>query len=81
MVWTVEKCKELLPDIRVRLNQPGTGREVNVVGCVRGRRLPFAHVHVGMATYEAAWDTVAHLLTNDRPLDCTDGSGRPVTEF
>ena len=62
--WNEETVKELLPDIQVMLP------DGEIVRCqIGGRLLPFAGVYgYKCINVQAAWDTIAHCLNNDRPL-------------
>jgi hypothetical protein len=65
-IWTVERVKELLPDVKVKVN----GQVV--MGQVRGRKLAFAGVRVGNCTWEYSWSAIVNSLNHDRPLNPED---------
>ena len=58
--WTVETVKELLPDV------PIIFRGELHRAAVRGRRLPFAAVHIDSlgVSMEFAWETIARALNS-----------------
>ena len=64
--WTPDSVRDILPNVRVLVD--GIERS----GFVRGRRSPWACVHIeGMRPDVAvmfSWDAVASALNNDRPL-------------
>lgn len=64
MIWTVERVKEELPKVKVRVN--GIVVEANV----SGRKLAFTKVwtkenHEG---WEYSWAAIVRSLNDDRPL-------------
>lgn len=65
--WTVEKVKEYMPNISVKL-----GDGTIVKGYITGRKPQFAIVkiwiHNTWMTIEVAWGTIAHCLNNDKPI-------------
>ena len=56
-VWTVADVRAELPSIPVKIDGE------MCIGHVRGRKLRFAKVHTGWGTVEAAWTTLAHILS------------------
>jgi len=65
-MWTVEKVKEELPEIQVRLPMGET-----VTGHVRGRKKNFATIHLEgnvLDPFECRWKTIANCLNNNKPV-------------
>jgi len=56
-VWTAEDVRAELPSVPVKINGE------MCIGRVRGRKLPFAQVHTGWGPVEAAWATLAYVLS------------------
>lgn len=65
MDWTVEKVKQDLPPVTVKLE---SGKIV--AGTVSGRRnkYPTVHTKCNQTGWEFGWGTVVRALNNNRPL-------------
>lgn len=63
-MWTIERVKEELPKVQVKMNA-----KLVVTGRVTGRKLDFAGVYVGdVFMGEYAWQTIVNALNNNKPL-------------
>lgn len=61
-MWTIEKVKAELPDVKVRIDtQVKTAQ-------VRGRSLQFPIVGIGSHSWEFSWQTITDALNNGKPL-------------
>jgi hypothetical protein len=63
-IWTIEKAKELLPAIHVKLS---SGKIVPA--SVSGRQLPFAQVHCLQGSWELSWKTYVHILNTSEVMN------------